>query len=87
MKKSAAVLFFGCCLALPAGAADVYVDLSVLESLPTEAASAGQPLPFYVPAADSSYVALPKPVVGKKEKPSPTVKAEPAEAVMKKNRR
>ncbi len=83
MKKSAAVLFFGCCLALPAGAADVYVDLSVLESLPTEAASAGQPLPFYVPAADSSYVALPKPVVGKKEKPSPTVKAEPAEAVMK----
>ena len=83
MKKSAAVLFFGCCLALPAGAADVYVDLSVLESLPTEAASAGQPLPFYVPAADSSYVALPKPVVGKKEKPSPTVKAKPAEAVMK----
>ncbi len=83
MKKSAAVLFFGCCLALPAGAADVYVDLSVLESLPTEAASAGQPLPFYIPAADSSYVALPKPVVGKKEKPSPTVKAKPAEAVMK----
>lgn len=83
MKKSAAVLFFGCCLALPAGAADVYVDLSVLESLPTEAASAGQPLPFYVPTADSSYVALPKPVVGKKEKPSLTVKAEPAEAVMK----